>query len=210
MTITIESLGARLATSADLAGVSRALTGAFFDDRIFVWIIPDETQRRESVPAFFDLATAAFAPHGAVYTAGDGAGGALWLPPGRELVPEEEAEAFGQRIVEVSGTEADQARMAEVLELLESNHPHEPHWYLNFVGVAPASQGHGFGSALLRAVLDQADAAGQAAYLEATSPDNRRLYERHGFRVTQELTVSDCPPLYAMWREPRASRIGAG
>jgi hypothetical protein len=55
---------------------------------------------------------------------------------------------------------------------------------------------------LLRAVLARADREGSPAYLEATSRRNRALYERHGFVTIGELTVADCPPLYAMWRPP--------
>ncbi|HYD09329.1 MAG TPA: GNAT family N-acetyltransferase, partial [Acidimicrobiales bacterium] len=93
-------------------------------------------------------------------------------------------------------------RMFEVMGLLQSTHPHEPVWYLNLLGVRAYAQGRGVGSSLLRAVLDRADEAGEPAYLEATSEANRRLYERHGFECTAELRVSDCPPLYAMWRRP--------
>jgi hypothetical protein len=57
-------------------------------------------------------------------------------------------------------------------------------------------------TSLLRAVLDRADREGSPAYLEATSRRNRALYERHGFVTIGELTVADCPPLYAMWRPP--------
>ena len=60
------------------------------------------------------------------------------------------------------------------------------------------------GSALLHEVLDRADREHLPAYLEATSPRNRALYERHGFEVTGELRCADCPPLWAMWRAPRA------
>ncbi len=63
-------------------------------------------------------------------------------------------------------------------------------------------QGCGLGTAMLRAVLDRADRTGVAAYLEATSPDNRRLYQRHGFVVTGELAIVGGPSLWAMWREP--------
>jgi hypothetical protein len=55
---------------------------------------------------------------------------------------------------------------------------------------------------LLRAVLDRADREGSPAYLDATSRRNRALHERHGFVTIGELTVADCPPLYAMWRPP--------
>ena len=71
--------------------------------------------------------------------------------------------------------------------------------------IQPAVQGLGLGSALMRATLVGVDAAGEPAYLEATSPDNRRLYERHGFEVVRELPLPGGPSLYAMWREPAAA-----
>lgn len=40
------------------------------------------------------------------------------------------------------------------------------------------------------------------AYLEATSPLNRRLYERHGFEVTGEIQLPNGPAMWPMWREP--------
>ena len=191
-----------VAAPAELAGVTTALADAFFDDRIFRWITPDDEQRRTAVDEFFPLAVEAFAPHGAVYGAADGAGAALWLPPGRELLPEDQAEEFGRRAVEAAGGPDDAARMAALLELLEAHHPHEPCWYLNFLAVRPDHQGRGIGAALLTAVLAAADRDGVPAYLEATSPDNQRLYGRHGFRTVRELVVADSPALYAMWREP--------
>ena len=77
-------------------------------------------------------------------------------------------------------------------------------YYLNLLGVDPAHHGRGFGSALLAATLRRCDAESSPAYLEATSPRNRRLYARHGFEVVGEIALLDGPSLWRMWREPRA------
>jgi GNAT superfamily N-acetyltransferase len=70
------------------------------------------------------------------------------------------------------------------------------------MGVDPAAQGHGIGSAMLAAVLERADREGFPAYLEASCPENQRLYERHGFITVDELNVSDCPAICPIWRSP--------
>ncbi len=49
----------------------------------------------------------------------------------------------------------------------------------------------------------RADVDTLPAYLEASSPRNRALYERHGFEVTGEIQVADSPPLWPMLRRPR-------
>lgn len=86
--------------------------------------------------------------------------------------------------------------------LLDEHHPQDPHEYLWFLGVVPAAQGHGIGSALMAPVLERADRAGAPAYLEATSPRNRALYERHGFEPGPAIAVGAGPPMWPMWRRP--------
>jgi hypothetical protein len=64
------------------------------------------------------------------------------------------------------------------------------------------------GSALLAPVLQRCDSDGLPAYLEASSPRNRALYERQGFAVTEEFALGrGAPPQWRMWREPR--RVGS-
>jgi ribosomal protein S18 acetylase RimI-like enzyme len=78
-------------------------------------------------------------------------------------------------------------------------HPREPHAHLVFLGVSPAAQGRGVGSAILKQTLAPLDGAGVCGYLEATTPRNVGLYARHGFEVTGEF---DLPGLH-MWTMTR-------
>jgi hypothetical protein len=48
--------------------------------------------------------------------------------------------------------------------------------------------------------LARADRDGLPAYLEASAPRNRALYERHGFEVVGEIQAGDSPPLWPMLR----------
>lgn len=83
-------------------------------------------------------------------------------------------------------------------------YPTEPPYYLQWAATDPSRQGQGIGSALLTPVLQRLDRDGMPAYTEATSPRNRKLYERHGFAVLSEIAPAGCSPLYPMWREPAA------
>jgi ribosomal protein S18 acetylase RimI-like enzyme len=87
---------------------------------------------------------------------------------------------------------------------MEKHHPHERHFYLAFIGVAPRLQGLGLGGAMLEANLKRVDAAHGAAYLENSNPKNTRLYERAGFVARKNIAPPGAPPLIGMWRKPRA------
>ncbi len=82
-------------------------------------------------------------------------------------------------------------------------HPERPHWYLSGIGTDPPAQGTGIGGALMQSRLARCDAAG----CRPPGIKQRRnvpFYERHGFRVTGELTVpGGGPTLWLMWRDPR-------
>src|SRR2546423_1150501 len=122
----------RTASIHDLARVALPLSRAFYDDPVFVWGMPDADRRREVLPGFFTLFAGAFRRHGHVHRTTDGTGAALWVPPGVTPVADDEADAFGAALQEVVGPDAE--RTFIISELLDENLPHEPVWYLNFVG----------------------------------------------------------------------------
>lgn len=74
------------------------------------------------------------------------------------------------------------------------------------LGVAPGRQGRGHGSALLRAVLDRADRSG----VQATSPANRRVYQRFGFAVTGVITGSERGTGWTALQVPKRRSSGDG
>ncbi|MDD7939461.1 GNAT family N-acetyltransferase [Actinomycetospora lutea] len=205
-TTTTVDTTARKARPRDHTAVATALAAAFHADPVFGWLTPDEDQRRRILPTFFDLAVDIFRPHDDIWCVGEDdnggvAGGALWSPAGVEPMDETAGQRFVSRCAELAGPDA--SRWEDVIALLDENHPHHTdHDYLWLLGVVPDQQGRGHGSAMLRAVLDRGDRDGVPTYLEATSRENLRLYERHGFRVTGELAVAGGPSLWAMWREP--------
>jgi ribosomal protein S18 acetylase RimI-like enzyme len=90
--------------------------------------------------------------------------------------------------------------LSRVFEAMESYHPKEPHWYLPLIGVDPAAQGQGLGSALMRHALERIDADRLPAYLESSNPRNIPLYQRHGFEILGTIQVGSSPNLVPMLR----------
>jgi GNAT superfamily N-acetyltransferase len=165
------------------------LVAAFTDDPLVGWLFPDPDERARRLAGFH----APLVHAGETYLAGRDEAAAVWLPVARGRSPYEGAP-------EVVG-----ARLRALGEALTARHPdHEAHLYLPCMGVVPARQGAGLGSALLRHRLTRADADGLPAYLEAGSPRSRALYLRHGFAdLGEPVRVADSPPLWPMWREPK-------
>jgi GNAT superfamily N-acetyltransferase len=189
------------AGGGDVAEVTETLAQAFFTDPIFMWWIPEESRRKEILPAFFQVIIEASLAGEEVYRTAEGVAAAVWTPPGGQPTEEEMAELvplLAEATAEYSGP------LFEFLTVMDEKHPKEDHFYLFMIGTRPAWQSQGIGSALLRAVLDGCDEAGTPAYLEATSEGNKRLYARHGFEVTYEIRVQDSPPLTCMWRPPQS------
>lgn len=90
-----------------------------------------------------------------------------------------------------------------ILDEMAASHPREPHWYLPLIGVDPAFQGAGIGTALLQHRLRMCDTDAIPAYLETQKPENVPYYQRFGFTVRSTIEHPGCPTLWTMWREPR-------
>ncbi|MFG3602781.1 GNAT family N-acetyltransferase [Micromonospora chersina] len=190
----------RRASVDDAAVVTGILAEAFMRDPVSGWIFPADDHRARIHPAFFGPFVALALRAGEVHLAGDGLGATLWLPvgEGHEAAEGDEFDGLEAAI----GPEATK-RFGILDELMNANHPGDPHWYLPFIAVHPEHHGRRVGSALLRHQLDLLDGAGSAAYLEASSPRNAALYERLGFRrLPTTLDLPDGPSLYPMWRDP--------
>ena len=135
---------------------------------------------------------------GTAWLADDGAAAALWLPPG--------VSSDRDAMLAVIGELAREEKLpvlGEVGETMAAYHPEEPHWYLAMIGVDPARQGRGYGSAILKESLKRCDEEGVMAYLESSNPKNVPLYERYGFEVMGFVQPGDFPGVYPMVRQPR-------
>ncbi|ROZ61872.1 N-acetyltransferase [Kocuria soli] len=78
--------------------------------------------------------------------------------------------------------------------------PTTPHWYLHAIGVHPDARGQGVGAVLLDHRLNQADRAGQPAYLESSTARSGNLYRRHGFQPMRRIQLNERAAPYSMWR----------
>ena len=170
------------------------LTLSFSADPFVRWLLPDPAAFVRTFGQLSRLHGRRIAEHGGAYALEDFRGAALWYPP--SVTPDTEA------LREIGQEAGITRKVAAVFGELAAYEPDEPHWYLRQIGVDPAWQGRGLGGTLLAAAFEVIDRAGEAAYLEATTPGSRDLYERHGFRTLAEVSVDGSPPLWPMLREP--------
>jgi GNAT superfamily N-acetyltransferase len=189
----------RKATAEDAPRLAQALSRAFYEDPVMQWVLPDDSQRLRQLERSFD----SISPHDEIYITEGIAGGALWLPPGKgklslldnlRLLPYMAA-FWGRNL----------PRAMRSLSYIDSKHPDDPHYYLFILGVEPEWQGKGLGTSLMQPVLERCDREKIPAYLEASAPRNRNLYARNGFELVEKIQIpGGGPPLWRMWREPRA------
>ena len=187
----------RIPAAGENAAIS-TIVMAFSADSAARWLYPDSQQYLEYFPSFVKAFAGAAFEHNSAYCIEGYSGVALWLPPG--IHPDEKAIVA---LLERTVPEPHQAEVFAVLEQMDSHHPPEPHWYLPMIGVDPAKQGNGYGSALLKHALEHCDGDSKLAYLESSSPKNIPLYERHGFELLGTIQVGSSPPLFPMLRTPR-------
>lgn len=188
----------RSATPRDEGAVADVLTLAFSADPAARWSWADPHAYLASFPRFARAFGGQAFTRGTAYFIEGYKGAALWLPPGVE--PDDAA--MGALMQETFGEQA-QRDAGALMEQMASYHPTEPHWYLPLLGVDPACQGKGLGSALMRHALAEIDRAGGLAYLESSNPANVPLYQRHGFELQGKIQVGSSPEIFPMLREPR-------
>ncbi|HTO65096.1 MAG TPA: GNAT family N-acetyltransferase [Bradyrhizobium sp.] len=193
------SVAIRTATADDEGRLLAVITLAFAEDPPCRWLYPDPQQYLENFPKFaLGFGGRAF-QHGSAYCTDDYLGGALWLPP--DVHPDDDAL---DAVLARSVSESQRKVVLQTFERMASYHPSEPHWHLALIGVDPAQQHRGHGSALMQRGLTPCDRDRKLVYLESTNPNNLPFYERHGFDLLGTIQVGTVPPIFPMLRRPRA------
>ena len=200
-------LRVRRIVPADVERVTDMMARAFDDDPVVNHLVRQDRSRRRRIRRFMRLALVPLTlPYGETYLTDGFEGAAYWNPPGRRptgLIDDLRLLPALLRIAGVAGLPRAMASFA----LMEQKHPEEPHYYLFAIGVDPAMQGRGVGTRLLTPVLGRCDRERVPAYLESTNERNLSLYERHGFRVVEEVALPRAgPTMWRMWRDPQTPR----
>jgi ribosomal protein S18 acetylase RimI-like enzyme len=194
-------MGVRVADVEDHAVLTAILARAFDDDPIQRWVFPSARARNHYGGEFFRWSLWRCAHQHVSWTTDDLAGAALWMLP-------DEWQVTASQLVRLVRWAGRGVRWRGPLVMwglttVERHHPEDRHLYLTVLGVDPARQGSGIGSALLAPGLELCDRDGLPAYLETGKERNLAFYSRHGFRVTGRLRLPAGPPVWLMRREPR-------
>jgi len=194
------------ATAADQDEVARTLSDAFAADPITDWFMRPDARRDAASLAVFRRLVRDGLKRGRIDRPAGGGAAAIWMPF-EWLVPAPLSAELAMLPTMLGAT--GWSRFGRLMALradMDAHHPMQRrHAYLWFLGVAPAAQGRGVGSALLRAANARLDAEGLPAYLETGTTRNVALYRRHGFEVLSEHKArADAPPMWSMWREAGA------
>lgn len=185
-----------------MPALAAVLAGAFVDDPIIRWPLPDDVDDLEDrVRSMFTWAYEDLADLGMVWETAGGAGVAVWVPPGGSEMLLASDRAVRARLATL--TIDDGARYGVMWDWIGSHLPDEPHWFLDAIAVEASRRSEGIGSALIRWGLDHATADGVPAFLETGSRRTVGYYERFGFRVVdQGEPAADGPHVWFMQRDP--------
>ena len=194
--------------SYDAHKTGEVMRDAFFEAPHFTFVLPDPEKRRRALSWFLGTFVANLGfDQGKVYGTQDTKGQAVWLSPESQVGFLASLRAGFLATPFRFGWDGfmRSATLGKSVETLRRDTAPKNHWYLMALGVAPAAQGQGIGSALLRPLLKQVDKEQTPCYLETFSKRNLAFYAKHGFEVTQEAKVENGP---VFWGMARASEGG--
>lgn len=191
---------------AELPALVAAMAAGLHADPGWARVVPDDAARRRALATLLGHAIRLAHRDGTVLAArraGLIAGGVVWAAPGEYPRPRRRDVTATPGMLALAArvggrTVRDLGLFGAAIDALV---PRTPVWYVQALGVAPAAQGAGLGTALLAPVLAKADATGLPVYLETAKEANVGYYTRFGFTVVGAAPLWDGGPM--LWRMQR-------
>jgi ribosomal protein S18 acetylase RimI-like enzyme len=148
MSFRASSTTVRVATPGDLDAVRYVLVEAFLHGDLVGWLIPNLDTRHRIYWQYFGMLAEHALQHGHVEMNDDAHAVAIW----HTIADGKQPDIAGHDEHLTTITAPFAPRFAALEQAKRQHHPREPSYqYLAMLGVHPRHQGHGFGSALLRA-----------------------------------------------------------
>lgn len=173
---------------------ANVISRAFYNDPLYAYIIPDESERKKYFPYIFKAYIWYCLHYGKVYATSDELEGvSLWVPsefayitPKRSYECGDEVffSMLGKKYLERLSITSDANDVHE--ELLK-----EPHIYLMVLAVDPKFQRNGFGSRLLHPMMENLDKNNLKCYLDTNKESNLLFYKTFGFKVLKEFEIEN-------------------
>ncbi len=186
----------RAAEPGEVDAISQTLAEAYRHTPIAAWLVTDPDQRYRICYDLFSIVVEQALKSGKVRVTDKLDAVALWQP---RLGPVPDRPGFSARLRAATRRRADRFTLLE--KVLQAHHPGHAHHHLAYLGVHPARQSRGLGSALLSHQHRLLDTARVASYLVAGDERSRDLYLRHGYHAEGYVRLpEDGPLLWPMWR----------
>jgi GNAT superfamily N-acetyltransferase len=182
--------------------VAEIVAEAFQHIAVAHWLVPSDADRRRVLrDTMLIWSDEALHGWGCVDITTDLQAVAVWFMIGAwsEPAPPRLPENYDTRLAAACGRYTPRFRLLD--QTLDQHHPYmRRHHRLAFLAVVPKYQGQGRGAALL--TKHHNEFPNTPTYLEASSPQSRELYLRHGYRDLGghfDLPESG-PSIWPMWR----------
>ena len=186
---------------------AQAVAAAFFDYPMFTFYFPDPKKRARVLPWYLEKVLNCALRYGEVYTTPEISGVIFTLPPGHTKISQGEYIRNGFLLTPFMLGPRDYARSQACEKFVADTHEEimkgRPHYYLWGLTVNPNQKRTGIGTALLKGLIEKADAEKEPIYLETHDEKNVVYYQRMGFSLVR---VSKFPKfdlkIWCMVREP--------
>ncbi|MDR2281916.1 MAG: GNAT family N-acetyltransferase [Sphingobacterium sp.] len=184
----------RLATEADKDDLIHIISKSFVEDPCFKWLLEKSNHAAKATELSRYLVEETFVKGFACITR-DKTAAALWHTSTKEKVTLSYILRDLRYVFKLGLATVD--RSLDLLKLKRGLSPAEDSLYLACIGVLPVAQGRGLSKKLIEPVIKRCQNSGQLVYLETANLTNVSIYERRGFRMTDEVKM-DWMTLYFM------------
>jgi len=190
---------------------SAVLAAAFFDYPMMRHYFPSERKRRKALPWYMEKTLACAMKYGDAIVAEDCTGVMFTLPPGHVRLTDAEYIRCGFLFVPFVMGPKNYKKSNECEKFVADTHERlmdgREHYYLWGLVTDPAVQRSGVGKALLKTLIDKADAEDMPIYLETHEQKNVTYYHKFGFELICEVTIPKHGlEVWCMIREPFSNK----